>query len=498
MQMSHKLQLPSVTLIAIAGNKQAETIAAMYKCLAQVDFAKAVLITNIDISCSGIEVINIGGLKTWEAYNFFCVKRLKDYFNTDFCLVVQWDGFILDAKQWDERFLDYDYVAAKWLDIGKPYNIGNGGFSLRSKFLQHVLATDENIITTCPEDVSICKVYGQYLMDKYGIKFATEEIADKFSFELNEPMQSTLGFHGFHWNKFRETVVIKRNYALGDVLMVEPILHYYFKKGYQVSLETNPEFYGYFRYHYFPITPREHLNPKLPVTLIDLNKAYEVFPKQLHLDSYYDFAQIPKEERVYRNPMLSLSFNYKHPQFKLFKKYVVFHIDERSEPHRNIYGVDWYDIARMFIEKGFGCIQVGMGKHEDIEGALYMNTPTPDMLMWLVASSDLFVGVDSGVSHIASGFDIPSVIFSGSVDLRLIHPDLSNKLWIHNHDKEVCALPHCWHESITETGQDCYVNKANPPCAFFNTDEVLGKIEAFLIDKKLVHGNATHNEYIRT
>src|SRR5690242_17088416 len=136
--MKEKLQLSNVTLISVAGSKQAQTIAAMYKSMAQIDFGAVKLITNINISCSGIDVINVGGLNTWELYNEFLIKKLDDYFDTDYCLIIQWDGYVLDADQWDERFLDYDYIGAKWLDLGKSYNVGNGGFSLRSKRLQQI------------------------------------------------------------------------------------------------------------------------------------------------------------------------------------------------------------------------------------------------------------------------------------------------------------------------------------------------------------------------
>lgn len=472
-----KPKVENLTVICVAGNRQAESIASLYKAMSEIDAEDWLLLTNIDISASGIRCINVGGLDTWEKYNHFIIKNLYQYFGTKYCLLVQWDGILDNGQLWSDDFLKFDYIGAAWLNG----ECGNGGFSIRSRKLMKIVAQDDFIEITAPEDNCLCILYKKYLQHKYGITYADKETCDRFSFELNQPLQETFGHHSFHWDKYKPTVLIKRMYALGDLLQTEPIMHYYHKKGYNVALETNPEFYGYFRYHYFPITFKENLNPDLPIIEIDLNKAYEVFPQKLHLDSYYDFAQIPKEERVYRNPMLALNFNYKHPQFKIFKKYVVFHIDERQEPHRNIYGISWHRIASFFISMGYDCVQVGMGKHQKIHGVLQMNTPTPDMLMWVVASSDMFVGIDSGVSHIASGFDIPSVILSGSVDLRLIHADLSNKLWIHNHDKKVCNQPYCWHNAgVTETGQDCYVDKANPPCVQFDTDEVLGRIEKYL------------------
>lgn len=491
--MSNKLQLPQVQLVAVAGNKQAETIASLYKSMAKIDFHSVKLITNINISCSGIECVNVGGLGSWEEYNRFIIKDLYQHLDANYFLLQQYDSWVLDEKQWDDRYFEYDYVAAKWLDIGKPYNVGNGGFKLSTKRLHKILSEDENIITTCPEDTAIVKVYGQYLMDKYGIKFAPEDLADKFAFELNEPMASTFGFHSWHWPPFKETVVIKRDFALGDVLMTEPIMHYFHKKGYQVALETSDENMAYFKNHFYRIVPKQHLNPNLPVRVIDLNMAYEVFPRQNHLESYYDFAEVPKEERVYRNPILCLNFDFRSPQFKLFKNYCVLHIDERSELHRNLYGIDWAQVVAFLKDKGYTVVQVGNGKHETVEGAIEIKTPWPDMLMWVVASSDLFIGIDSGVSHVASGFNVPSVILSGSVDMNLIHSNLTNKLWIHRHNEKVCDTPLCWHQEIGQSAPPCPVNPTKPPCVQFDTDDVISKIDNFLLTKTPIHTEDARN-----
>lgn len=479
----NKPYLPEVTLIAIAGNKHGETIAALYKSLQQITPARTVLLTNIDITATGIECINVGGLDTWEAYNLFCIKELYKYFDTSHCLLVQWDGYILNGECWSDEFLDYDYIGAKWLDVGRPYNVGNGGFSLRSKWLQHYLGKDKNIVTTCPEDVSICKVYGQYLVDKYEIKFAPEEIADRFAYELNQPCQRTFGFHGFHWRPFQQTVVFKRSHALGDILQVEPVMHHFYKLGYQVALDTSDYFMRFFSTHYFPIIPRKHLNSKLPVIEIDLDMSYEVKPKQLHLKTYYEFAGIKDGEL--RNPKLSLTFDYRNKSNKLFEKYCILHIDERDQPHRNIYGVEWESVVKYLKASGYEVIQLGMGKSNSVKGAIKMATPSPEFLMWVVASSDMFIGIDSGISHIASGFDIPSVIFFGSVDPNVIHPDTSSKVIVHNHDSQPCKTPFCWGDVIGQSGKPCYVNEQHPPCTRFTTIQTLNAINQ-LETKKLI------------
>ena len=47
-----------------------------------------------------------------------------------------------------------------------------------------------------PEDDQICRTYRYGLENKFGIKFASEDIADYFSYERSLPEKSTFGFHG--------------------------------------------------------------------------------------------------------------------------------------------------------------------------------------------------------------------------------------------------------------------------------------------------------------
>lgn len=76
--------------------------------------------------------------------------------------------------------------------------MGNGGFSVRSKKLQQILATDPiiNPAHDVNEDHYICRIMGRYLRDKHGIRFAPESIAKLFSCESIEYDGSALGLHG--------------------------------------------------------------------------------------------------------------------------------------------------------------------------------------------------------------------------------------------------------------------------------------------------------------
>lgn len=132
---------------------------------------------------------------TWHGYNDY-ILGLGKLVNTDYCLIVQTDGYIVNPQLWDDAWLEYDYVGAPWPhqqswierqfpQMQKFYNantrVGNGGFSLRSrKFLEC-----SNLYDTCQgvgEDQFLCCEKYQDMI-KAGIKFAPPEIAIKFSVE---------------------------------------------------------------------------------------------------------------------------------------------------------------------------------------------------------------------------------------------------------------------------------------------------------------------------
>ena len=154
------------------------------------------------------------------------------------------------------------------------------------------------------------------------------------------------------------------------------------------------------------------------VRFVNLDLAYESFPNQNRLQTYYNFCGI-KDGKI-RNPKLSLGFPISE-QTKLFEKYCVIHLEERNQPERNVYGVDWETVTSHLQKQGYTVIQLGKGKFEQIKGATYMNTMNENFLCYTIAGADLFIGIDSGLSHIASGFNVPSVIFFGNTKIGRAH-----------------------------------------------------------------------------
>jgi len=129
-----------------------------------------------------------------EAFSRFMLQDLVGHIRTAHALCVQWDGFVLDGEAWDPAFLDYDYIGAVWPHLSAPYNVGNGGFSLRSRRLMEAcrqLPFDGSE----GEDVFIGRTCRARL-EEDGLRFAPEAVALRFAYERTRPTGREFGFHG--------------------------------------------------------------------------------------------------------------------------------------------------------------------------------------------------------------------------------------------------------------------------------------------------------------
>lgn len=465
------------TTICIADCKNyGEAISAMRKSLYQMDFARAILFSDINAYNPKFpfEIIKIDKISSKEEYSRFIMKELWKHINTDYVLIIQHDGYVLSGNAWNDEFFEYDVVAPAWL-YTDGRNCGCGGFTLRSRRLMEILGTDDNIEITEVEDDNTGRLYRHYLEKKYDIKFAPDDVCDRFAFELREPMCETVGFHSNFHKPYKPTVVVKRDGALGDIIATEPLLEYYHNKGYNVAIDMPVHLCMFFGTHHFPIKHVSQLDGRITPKVIDLNMSYEKNPKELHLQSYYDTAGIPDGD--IKNPRLKFPISAEN---KLFKKYCVLHLDKRDQPYRNQYGVNWGYVVMVLKENGYDVIQVGRYEHDPIPGVLEMKTPTTHFLLMVIAGADLFIGIDSGPAAMAVAMNVKSAIFFGSVDPKVIHPDLSNVTVI-EHEK-VCDTPKCWGNSVGTTGQPCVVNETAPPCTQYTTEMVIDAVKKMVAE----------------
>lgn len=214
------MKLSNVTLIAISHEaKLKDTIKAAKYCMSQIDFQSVKIITDTKSNDEEIDIIKDTDKIDETKYAAMCINRLNHFVETDYAMVFQWDGFVINKDLWKDKFLDYDYIGAPWF-FPIENTVGNGGFSLRSKKFLEVSEKVEYTPKECtyyldiqrqarpvaaPEDWFLCYHKYEHLKSE-GIKFPDMQTAYEFSVEHPTPKKiyqrnillsyNSFGFHG--------------------------------------------------------------------------------------------------------------------------------------------------------------------------------------------------------------------------------------------------------------------------------------------------------------
>ena len=194
-------ELPGVTLACADTANHGLALRALERSRERIRFARTLFLTDALPAGlavpAGIEVAPIAPLRSRDDYSRFVLKGLAAHVSTSHVLLVQWDGYVVDPDAWDARFLDCDYLGARWSWFGDGHDVGNGGFSLRSRRLLAALQ-DPRIDLVEAEDLTICRTFRALLETEHGIRFAGAALADRFAFEAAQPAAMPFGFHGLY------------------------------------------------------------------------------------------------------------------------------------------------------------------------------------------------------------------------------------------------------------------------------------------------------------
>jgi tetratricopeptide (TPR) repeat protein len=194
-------ELPDVTLACVDTLNHALALRAIACSRRDVRFARTLFLTdevpdNIDVA-EGVDIARIEPLTSRDDYSRFVLKSLLRHVHTPHVLLIQWDGYVVNAEAFDPAFLDCDYVGAKWYWFDDAMRVGNGGFSLRSRKLLEALQ-DPRIGLVEAEDITIGRAFRPLLEREFDIRYASEAMADRFAFEAAYPAGMPFGFHGLY------------------------------------------------------------------------------------------------------------------------------------------------------------------------------------------------------------------------------------------------------------------------------------------------------------
>jgi hypothetical protein len=212
------IQLSNVTLVAVSGIDPTGALNAMLISMQGIQYHDAILISHhrpenlpehiTFKQCKPTELASTDP-KNKDDYSRFMAYELAAYIESDFCLIVHNDAYVLRPHKWDPNFLNYDYIGAPWpkgmffTKDGTPVRVGNGGFSLRSKRMLNILNELDLPFTDdgtgfYNEDGILCNYYRKEL-EAAGMRYAPVGVAAAFSHELDcaEDVAEPFGFHNY-------------------------------------------------------------------------------------------------------------------------------------------------------------------------------------------------------------------------------------------------------------------------------------------------------------
>lgn len=215
------LDLSHITYIGIQGRKDSSEKTELMckvaeKISNEIKFHEIILLSACQPTQNykNIKLIPISPL-TYEEYQVLEFKFLGNWIKSDFLLTFHDDGFAVNPQNWKKNFCNYDYVGAPWRHdtgwspIGRE--VGNGGFSLRSKKL-YEKTKYLKLPNKMHSDGAVCCFYRDFLIDG-GIKFADLKAGYDFSieapFDENHKLENTFGFHASRHLKLAHEILFE-------------------------------------------------------------------------------------------------------------------------------------------------------------------------------------------------------------------------------------------------------------------------------------------------
>jgi len=206
------LKLENITLVILSSIKIDKSIKALEYSSKDIQWGSVKLISDIkpDNLPDFIHHEFCPKMSNIDEWNYAAIYELPKHIETDYCMLIHDDGFVVNADSWKDEFLDYDYIGAPWpmpqddfsfrAKDGELVRVGNS-VSLRSKKLLD-LPIKLNLEWKAfhgyyNEDGYICVNYRHKYLEN-GIKFANIDIAKYFSHESMIPEIEGITPFAFH------------------------------------------------------------------------------------------------------------------------------------------------------------------------------------------------------------------------------------------------------------------------------------------------------------
>lgn len=246
--------------------------------------------------------------------------------------------------------------------------------------------------------------------------------AKKRCAEANARNEAVMLKRWAHWNKVRRfdyPIVLKRSYAVGDVLLMTPVIRalhekyplcpIYVETDYPAIFEDNP----CVKHAFTGLVPDKPMNPD--ALFINLDGSYEATPQMHVIDAYALKCGLEpsdvKRKLEYHGPGIDSGR-------KLEGKWAAIHAGPTTWPGKN-WPVDrWNQVAQHLRANGFKVMLLGNPpKDASVLCDLDMRGQSgyPELAA-LLKQCALFLGLDSFPAHFASALGVPCVVLYGITD----------------------------------------------------------------------------------
>lgn len=218
-------------------------------------------------------------------------------------------------------------------------------------------------------------------------------------------------------SKKHANILIKREGAIGDVLMITPIVKA-LKKTYPESrlyvetqcpqlIENNPNI--------------DEIIGSANINNFDLSYQleYEKFPGEIRIDAMARQAGVKLIDR-------KMEVFLKEPQkLPINGPYVVFHTG-KSWPNRELSIDKWADVAEYIKKQGLNIAEVGTSATErmSVDGITDFRNRQWGFVSKLIRDAEFFIGIDSACSNLAKAVQTPAFIFYGCVNPLVMLADV--------------------------------------------------------------------------
>ena len=219
--IKHKIikDLRKVTLVTMTSVDIENTVKAMIHSCRGIVFGDIKFISDVKPESlpPQFKYCQIDKMNSVDDYSFNIVYNLHKFIDTEFALIIQADGYIVNPHMWQDYFLNYDYIGAPWglpnddFSFRDPFNnlirVGNGGFSLRSKKILSLpteLKLEWKSYFGYYNEDGFFTCHNRHIFEKEGCVFAPLDVAKYFSHEAEIPETHGIEPFGFHgkWSKY--------------------------------------------------------------------------------------------------------------------------------------------------------------------------------------------------------------------------------------------------------------------------------------------------------